>query len=144
MLFLSGCCIAGANSHGFGPHPVSWRKSYACPMARFRASEGCMAADVHDILFGNTLVGVLGRALATIVTIEGGPEHVPLRFGVLAALESAGKSAFIHLSHEVLELFAIDLCLFVFVTAVLEPRIVDLLLEGFSVRGTALLVVRDA
>ena len=66
---------------------VTWPVSPAEPMARFRASEGCMATDVHDILFGNTLVVRLG--IAAVVAIEGGPDHVPLLLRIISGLESA-------------------------------------------------------
>ena len=109
-------------------------------MARFRASEGCMATDVHDILFGNTLVVRLG--IATVVAIEGGPEHVPLLLRIISALKSASNRALVHLSHELLELFAVDNAVSLAVDIV--PGIVDLLLESFSVGRSALLFVGDA
>ena len=109
-------------------------------MVRFRASEGYMAADVHEILVSNTLVCFVG--LATIVTIEGGPHHLILIFRVLTVLESAGKSAIVHLFAEVLELLELDYAVSIAVDLV--PRIVDLLLKSLSIRDAALLLVRNA
>ena len=122
------------------PEILSWCVSSAWLMTWFQASVGCMAADVHDIRISNTFVVRLG--IATIVAIEGGPEHGPLLFRVLSALESAGNCALVHPSHEVLELIAGDGAVSVTVDHV--PRIVDLLLEGFSVSLAALLFVGDA
>ena len=94
-----------------------------------------MATDVHDVLFGNTLIERLG--IAAIVAIEGGPEHVPLFLRIISALKSASNRALVHLTHEGLELFAIDYAVSVAVNLV--PGIVDLLLESFSVFISALL-----
>ena len=99
-----------------------------------------MATDVHDILIGNTLVVRLG--IATVVAIEGGPEHVPLLLRIISALKSASNRALVHLSHELLELIAVDNAVSLAVDIV--PGIVDLLLESFSVGRSALLFVGDA
>ena len=99
-----------------------------------------MATDVHDVLFGNTLVVRLG--IAAVVAIEGGPEHVPLLLRIISALKSASNRALVHFTHEGLELFAVDYAVSVAVDLV--PGIVDLLLESFSVGRSALLFVGDA
>ena len=118
----------------------SWRVSFAWTMARYNVSVGCKAADVHKIIFSNTLVLKLG--IATIVAIEGGPDHIPLLFGVISALKSAGNCTIVHLVHEGFEL--IEVYDAVSVAVDLIPRIIDLLLENYSVSGAAFLFVGDA
>ena len=110
------------------------------PLARFQTSEGRMATNVHDILFGNTIVERLG--IATIVAIEGRPDHVPLLLCILSALKSASNRAIIHLTHEGLELFAVNNA--VSVAVYLVPGIVDLLLESFSISRAAFFFVWDS
>ena len=105
-------------------------------------SEGRVAAAVHDVFLGDTLVLILRGGLAPIVTIECCPYHVPLFLRVFAALKPAGQRALVHFCDERLELLAVDYTIAIAVDLV--PRIVHLLLESFTVRNAAFFIVWDA
>ena len=94
-----------------------------------------MFGDVIEIILGDAIVGILGPALATIVSIEGSPEHVPLLFRVLSALLSELYINFVYSVAENFELVKVNSF-----TAVcdLVPCVVYFLLMGFSFFSAAL------
>ena len=86
-----------------------------------------MFGDVIEIILGDAFVGI--TAIATVVAIEGSPEHVPFLFRVLSALLSELYINFVYFVAESFELVKVN-----HFTAVcdLVPCVVYFLLMGFS------------
>ena len=92
-----------------------------------------MLSNVIEILLGDALIFRL--RLATIVAIEGSPEHVPFCIRIISALLSEFHINFVYSDAEVLKLLAVN----PFIAACdLVPRVVYFLLVSFSCFSAAL------